>query len=76
MLTKWDKRFLKLARHKAQWSKDATKVGCVITQGKQDKYFGYNGFPQNVEDSPERLSDYELKHKLVIHAEMNAILSA
>jgi len=76
LISMWDKRFLNLALHKAQWSKDRTKVGCVITQGKQDKYFGYNGFPQNVMDTQDRLDNKEIKHQLVIHAEMNAILSA
>ena len=75
-MNKWDKRFLNLALHKAEWSKDITKVGCVITQDKQDKYFGYNGFPQGIDDTHERLSNREVKHELVIHAEMNAILSA
>ena len=77
ILSKWDERFLALADHKATWSKDpSTQVGCVITNGNQDKYYGYNGFPQNIDDSLERLTDYELKQKLVIHAEMNAIFSA
>lgn len=47
---KWDIRFLKLAEHKTTWSKDPqTKVGCVIALGKQDKYYGYNGFPSGIE---------------------------
>jgi len=75
--TKWDHRFLDLAVHKAQWSQDpSTKVGCVITKGKQDKYYGYNGFPQGIADLPSRLNNYVLKHKIMIHAEMNAIFSA
>ena len=73
---KWDRRFLALAEHKAQWSKDRTKVGAVITLGNQDKYYGYNGFPPGIEDTEERLTNRVTKHQLVIHAEMNAILSA
>lgn len=77
MNNKWDKRFLALANHKAQWSKDPkTGVGCVIAIGNQDKFFGYNGFPPGIYDIPARLSDYNTKQRLVIHAEMNAILSA
>ena len=76
-VSKWDKRFLVLAEHKASWSLDkGTKVGCVIAKGRQDKYYGYNGFPQGIADTDARLHNYDLKHKLVIHAEMNAIFSA
>ena len=31
MMTDWDKRFLKLAKHISKWSKDpSTQVGCVV----------------------------------------------
>jgi len=56
----WDNRLLNLALHVSQWSKDPrTGVGCVIANGKRDIDLGYNGFP--------------LKHKLIIHAEQNAM---
>lgn len=74
---KWDRRFLELARHISQWSKDpSTKVGAVITQGKYVVGLGYNGFPVGVEDSRERLDHREAKYALVVHAEANAILMA
>ena len=77
MNIKWDKRFLSLAHEVSTWSKDPrTQVGCVIVKGKEEPIVGYNGFPQNIEDSTDRLHDYELKHKLVIHAELNAIFAA
>ena len=76
--SKWDKRFLELAEHVAQWSKDpSTKVGCVIANTmKQVVSVGYNGFPRGVEDTPERLNDRETKYRLVVHSEPNAIANA
>ena len=76
-ISKWDMRFLALAEYKAQWSKDPkTKVGCVIATGNQDKFYGYNGFPPSIEDTPERLENYEVRQQLTVHAEMNAIITA
>lgn len=74
----WDKRFLELAQHVAQWSKDpSTKVGAVITDLKRRVIgVGYNGFPRSIADTPERLLDRETKYRLVVHAEANAILNA
>lgn len=73
----WDKRFLRLAREISTYSKDpSTKVGAVITFGKEIVSTGYNGFPAGVEDTPERLNDRALKYDLIIHGEINAILFA
>ena len=75
--TNWDKRFLSLAEHVSAWSKDpSTKAGAVITKGKFVVSLGYNGFPAGVEDSEERLNNREVKYKLTLHAEENAILTA
>jgi dCMP deaminase len=75
---KWDKRYLELAQHISQWSKDpSTKTGAVIVSS--DNFIvgiGYNGFPRGVEDSEPRLNDRDLKYKLVVHCERNAIISA
>lgn len=62
----------------SKWSKDpSTQVGAVIVSpDKQILSTGYNGFPQNIEDKPEWYADRELKYRLIIHAEMNAILNA
>ena len=76
---KWDRRFLELARHVAQWSKDpSTKVGAVIVEPNRRAVvaMGYNGFPRGVEDTVERLNDRALKYQMVAHAELNAILNA
>lgn len=76
--TKWDRRFLELAKHIAQWSKDpSTKVGAVLVDADNHVVgMGYNGFPVGVEDTDERLNDRETKYKMVVHAEVNAILQA
>lgn len=71
---KWDKRFLALAEHVACWSKDpSTRVGAVIARGKKIISLGFNGFPKGVDDSPLRYADRDLKNKMVVHAERNAI---
>jgi len=77
MNQKWDLRFMNLAAHIAQWSKDpSTKVGAVIAKGKRVISVGFNGFAQGVNDSDERYFDREQKYPRVLHAEQNAILFA
>lgn len=72
--TKWDRRFLELAKLVGSWSKDpSTKVGAVIADHNKIVSVGYNGFPTGVQDSKERLIDRELKYDIVIHAEANAL---
>lgn len=74
---KWDIRFLDLAKLVSTWSKDpSTKIGAVITD-RDNKIvsLGYNGFPKKLADD-DRLNDRETKYKIIIHGEMNAILSA
>ena len=77
-MDKWDKRFLELAKHVAQWSKDpSVKVGCCISDDKNRVVsLGYNGFPRGVIDDEEALNDRTKKLQRVIHAEPNAILFA
>lgn len=74
-LDKWDRRFLDLALHVAEWSKDpSTKVGSVIVApDRRIMSLGYNGFPRGVADTDERLNDRETKYKFVAHAERNAL---
>jgi dCMP deaminase len=59
-------------------SKDpTTKVGAVIVGlNREIRSAGFNGFPRAIEDSLDRLHDRTLKLKLMVHAEMNAILAA
>ena len=78
MSTNWDARFLRLALHIAQWSKDpSTQVGCVVVgPDREIRSTGFNGFPRGIDDSPERLNDRDRKYPLVCHAEENAIMHA
>lgn len=74
-MEKWHKRFLGLAEHIAQWSKDpSTKCGAVITKDKQIISTGFNGYPKGIDDS--NYTDRKLKYAMVLHAECNAILYA
>lgn len=74
---KWDLHFLNRAQTISEMSKDpSTKVGCIIIgPDKETRTDGFNGFPRKVKDD-ERLQDRETKYKLIVHAEMNAILNA
>jgi dCMP deaminase len=73
---KWQKRFLELAQHISTFSKDpSTKVGAVIFDDNNRVIsMGYNGLPQKISDTDQRYDNRELKYKIIIHAEMNAIL--
>jgi len=74
-MTKWDTRFIDLAKLVASWSKDpSTQVGAVIVD--KDKGIvstGFNGFPQGVDDEA---TDRDIKLLRTIHAEENALLFA
>lgn len=76
MSIKWDLRFLNLAQHIAEWSKDpSTKVGAIIASPDNKVIsMGFNGFPQSMSDSAECLNNREEKYSRVIHAEMNALI--
>ena len=78
MPTKWDHRFIELAKHIAQWSKDpSTKVGCVVVgEDREIRSTGFNGFPRGISDDAERLRSRETKYPLICHAEENAIMHA
>jgi dCMP deaminase len=75
VIKKWDVRFMDLALHVAQWSKDpSTKVGSVIVRpDKRIVSLGYNGFPSGVCDHEERYAERAVKCKFVSHAERNAL---
>lgn len=78
MSTKWDTRYLDLAKEVGSWSKDpSTKVGAVaVGNHGQVLSQGYNGFPRGISDNPDRLANRELKYRYIVHAEMNAIYNA
>ena len=75
--SKWDRRWLNLARFYAGWSIDpSTGVGCVIARKKSQITQGYNGLPAGIADSDERLQDRDMRLALTLHAEHNALLRA
>ena len=78
MGNKGDLRFLHLASHISDWSKDpSTKVGCVVVGSDREiRSTGFNGFPRGIKDTSERLDDREQKYPLICHAEENAIMHA
>lgn len=78
MSDRWDTYFLGLALSAAGMSKDPnTQYGAVIIgPDREPRTSGFNGFPRGIADSLERLSNREVKNKLMVHAEHNAILSA
>ena len=71
----WDYRFLDMASLISTWSKDpSTKVGAVVVD--EDRIIvslGYNGFPFGICDD-KILDNREIKYKMVVHAECNALL--
>jgi dCMP deaminase len=75
---KWHGRFIALASHVADWSKDpSTKVGAVIVDSERRVVsLGYNGLPRGVTDHAHILNNKELKLQVVKHAEENAILNS
>lgn len=79
MDNKWKNRFIEAAKMVGSWSKDpSTKVGAVLVNPETRTIIstGYNGFPRGVGDYGSRLDDREVKYKLVVHAEANAITQA
>ncbi len=76
-VTKWDRRFLELAKLVSTWSKDpSTQTGAALVYGKQLLATGFNGFPQSMPDSPELYANREEKYSRIVHCEMNALLFA
>lgn len=78
MSSRSDSKFISLARHVAEWSKDrSTKVGCVIV-GTDNEVLsvGYNGFPRGVDDEIDARHQRPAKYKWTEHAERNAIYNA
>lgn len=71
----WDVRYLELARLVSTWSKDpSTKVGAVIVSPLNTVLsLGFNGLPRGVLDLPSRLNDRDLKYRMIVHAEVNAL---
>lgn len=75
-LEKWDRRFLELAKLVSTWSKDpSTQTGAVIVdKNNRVVSVGYNGFAKGVADTEERYNNRDLKYKMIVHCERNAII--
>jgi dCMP deaminase len=78
MSERWDRHFLGLALYHSRLSKDpSTRVGSVVVgPDREILSAGFNGFPRGIADTPERLNHRDTKLKLIVHAEMNALLAA
>ena len=76
--SKWNDRYLRLCEEVGSWSKDpSTKVGAVIVRPNMTLVnVGYNGFPAGVDDASWRYEDRATKLRMVVHAEINAIVLA
>ncbi len=74
----WSSYFLNIAKTVSEKSKDkSTKVGAVIADSNNNIVsVGFNGFPRGVLDLEERYDNRELKYKLIVHSEINALCSA
>lgn len=75
-ISKWDLRYIEMARLVSTWSKDpSTQTGAVIVRpNKSVAGVGFNGFPQNMPDSPELYANREEKYSRIVHCEMNALM--
>lgn len=76
--TEWDRRYLRLAREIASWSRDvSTKVGAILVDAQHIAVAtGHNGFVSGLRDTPERLNNRETRLKLSLHGEENALINA
>jgi len=78
MTARWDRHFLQLCLDHARMSKDPnTRVGCVIVGPDREPITdGFNGFPRGIADTADRLNDRDTKLRIIVHAEMNALMNA
>ena len=76
--SEWDRRFFKMARDVATWSKDPhRKVGAaLVSEDRLSVAVGYNGFPRGVADTAERLDCTATRLDLMVHAERNVLSNA
>lgn len=73
---KWDLHFMCLAYEASLMSKDpSTRVGSVLVKDRRVVGTGFNGFPAGIKDD-RRLHDREVKYKIILHSEVNALLQA
>ncbi len=88
-MDKWDKRFMDLAFHVAEWTscfQENRKIGAVIVKNKRIITTGYNGAPEGYPSCKERGECLRRKMNIAsgtraefcyaLHAEQNAIVQA
>jgi len=74
----WEDTFFEMIAALRKKSKDPSSQFAALI-AKTDHTVvsvGFNGFPRGIADTPERYNDREVKYKLVVHAEQNAILNS
>lgn len=78
MIERTHEYYLRIAQREAECSQDpSTKVGAVVVNRHGDVVgTGYNRFAHGVAETAERLANRELKYKLMVHAEVNALKMA
>ena len=78
MISTWDKKFIELTLHVAEWSKDrGTKVGAVIIgEGNRVVSMGYNGFCRGIDDTKEERHLKPAKYWYTEHSERNSLYNA
>jgi len=70
-------KLIPIAHAYAQLSKDSVKVGAILCDKEGGILSaGFNGFPRNVEDFQERYDAEDIRDRLIVHAEVNALLQA
>ena len=78
--SKWDLRFMRLAHHIADWSKErGRRVGAVIVGPENEiRATGHNGFPRGVNEDIDYRHNRESGEKYFwsSHAERNAIYNS
>lgn len=77
-MTNWDNKFIGLAKHIAEWSKDTNrKVGSLIVDSDNRIIStGYNGFPIKCDDTIKSRYERPDKYLFTEHSERNAIYNA
>lgn len=77
-MSNWDERFMALATHVSEWSKDRSrKVGCIfVGKNREVLATGYNGFARGINDDVEERHQRPAKYDWTEHAERNGIYNA
>ena len=78
MSKSWEQTYFDMIEALRGKSKDPSSqfASLIVGTNHEIRSTGFNGFPRGVKDSPERYANREIKYKLVVHAEQNAILNA